>query len=298
MPRPGYLQRVGDLAACILVAVAMLASSAFSVSNAVTAVLGGLLVLVVPGYALTALMWTGEDSMTAGDRVIFTVGLSVSLAVFSVLFLSVSGVGIYPLTITLLLAYEGLAFSLLAVALRLARRQGIPPDLTEFAKAARSLVGRDRPFWTLVGILLVSGAVIVALIVSTPSPPPTIQFYVLGPDGTTSTLPTTVVANRTSSILVGVFNGEGGDIAFTVTVCLSGGNASCPGPPNLNVSWSSILPLVPNGTYALNLSARAGARAEVPLQFVGAVPGAYTMSLSLDGGGVHRDARFPLRVTT
>lgn len=297
LPSSGFMRRFGDLFGCIAVATVMLAFSVASLNNAVTLAFGVLLVFLVPGYALSCLLWGSESGLDGGDRLIFAVGLSVSLTVLSVLLLSLTGSGIYPLTVTLALAYEGLVFSVGALALRSARHEGIPRDLAEGFIRLRRGVGSDKPFWLVVAVLMLAAAVLVAMVVTTPPLPLSTQFYIAGPDGSSSSLPTVVVVNRTASLIVGAYNGAKQTVTFTVTVCLAVANVSCPGAMGPYANWSSVLELSPNSTVRLNLTAGPDARVEMPLQFLATVPGAYVMSLTLEGAGVQRDVRLSLQVT-
>lgn len=293
---PGFFRRFGDLFGCLVVAFLVLVFAIGSIMTPLTVVLGGLLVFLVPGYALTSLLWHREPTLAVGDRIIFSVGLSVALTVLSVLLLSITGVGIYPLTVTLALAYESLVFGIAATAFRSARHQGIPGDLTRAAERARAIVRSDKPFWAVVAAILAAAVVLFTLIVATPTPPVGPEFYVLGPDGTTNTLPKTLVVNRTASVLVGATNGQAQSFTFAVTLCLGPANGTCPAGSASPASWTTTLSFAPNQTYVLNLSVGAGSKAEQLLRFFVTVPGSYALDLFLDGGGVHREARLPILV--
>lgn len=297
MRLPTFLRRYADLLACIVAAAVAMGLAIGAVTGIPTVLFGGLLVLLIPGYALGCALWDSDSDLTIGDRIAFTVGLSVSVSIFDVLALSLGGIGIFPLTVTILLAYETIVFSLLAFAFRSARDQGLPHEMLEAAALTRSVLRADKGFWAVVSVLLVSGAVLIALIVSVPTPAPSPQFYVVGPDGTTSTLPTTLVVNQTSTVLVGAENGQAQPVTFTVHVCLGPPTGACSGPPATDANWTSVLSFAPNQSYVMNLSVAGQSKAEEPLRFIAIVPGSYALDLSLDAVGVHKEVRLPILVT-
>jgi uncharacterized membrane protein len=297
VPAFDVLRRFMDLIACMAVSVIMIASAVASLGGSVFVPLGALLVLLVPGYSITCAIWDSESDMTVADRVAFSVGLSVALSIFTVLALSVFGIGVFPLSVVIALGYESLIFTVLAFSFRWARHQGIPHEIVESFTRSRTAVASDRAFWAVVAVLLVAAAILLGLIFSVPTPTPGTQIYVLGPDGTASSLPSTIVANRTVSILVGAYNGLGQSLQFTVTVCLIPTNGTCSTPPVSVANWSTPLLFGANGSYALGLDVGSATTTQKSLQFLVSVPGGYALSLALDGGAVHREVRLPLSVT-
>ena len=220
------LRRFIDLAACMVISIVMIAAAVASFGGPLIIVLGGLLVVFVPGYSISCTIWDSESDMTAADRVAFSVGLSVALSIFTVLALSVFGIGVYPLTVVIALGYESLIFSVLAIGFRWARRQGAPHELVEFLDGSRRAIRSDRPFWAVVAGLLVAAALLLGMIFSVPQAVPETQFFVLGPDGTASTLPENVTANQTAAFVVGTHNGLAQAAQYTVTVCLLPANGT------------------------------------------------------------------------
>ncbi len=300
VPPLGFLRQSIDFAICMAIALAVMALAALGVTGIAAVILGGLLVLAVPGYSLSCVLWGSESDLSIADRVAFTVGLSVSLSMFDVLALSIFGVGIFPLTLTIVLGYETLVFSVLGLVLRIGRHQGLPGEIMAIFGRMRSVLQSDRAFWGAIGVCLLAAVVLIALTISVPAPTPSTQFYVFGPDGTASSLPTRLTVNQSASVLVGVYNGAPQATTYTVTVCLVPVNSLCPGPSTTLANWTSVLSLVPNGTsYQLNVILVAGGRAETPLLFAVAVasPPPYILSLTLGGGGIQRDVRLPLNVS-
>ncbi len=54
---PEFFRRFGDLFGCLVVAFLVLVFSIGLIMTPLTVVLGGLLVFLVPGYAVTSLLW-------------------------------------------------------------------------------------------------------------------------------------------------------------------------------------------------------------------------------------------------
>jgi uncharacterized membrane protein len=297
VPESGFLHRSADLILCAVLAVAATVVTILSIDSVVRVALGLLLVLIVPGYALSCLFWGSASRITAADRIAFTGGLSVGLVIFTLLFLSVSGIGFDPLTVSVSLMYEALAFCITAAAFRWKRQEGIPSDILQAVGRLRHTFRSDRLFWSSVTAFLVAATLIVVLIVVSPEPPNSVAFYVVGPDGTTATLPQTMVVNKTSQVIVGTYNGLGQDTLFEVTVCLTAVNGTCANGPARAANWTSVLFLSLNSSYLLNLNVASGASAKLPMDFAISVPGNYVLSIALDGGGVHQDTHLPLSVS-
>lgn len=290
------LRRHLDLAICVGIGVLLLALSILPVSNLVTVIPGALLVFVVPGYALTLLQWGRRPTLTIGDRIIFSVGMSVALTVFTVLVLSVSRAGVTSFSVTVALASESLVLIGGAALVRYRRGSGIPRDLVLTLEKLRALVRSDKPFWGVAAVLLLAAALMVAMIVSIPSPRLTTQLFITGPDGMSSTLPSTLVTNESAAIVVGVRNGERIAVGFTIVVCVAPANGTCGAAPSTLVNWTSVLAFEPSDSYLLNLPLEAGQSIERALTFTVTVPGAYAMEISLDGPAIHRESRMPFTV--
>lgn len=286
-----------DLIACAGLAVTGSVLAAMAIDNPIRVVLGIGLIFLLPGYALSSVLWGSEAKLSFTDRIVFVVGLSVSLVVLSVILLSVTGVGIGLLSVSLSLGYETLVLCILGTGVRWRRQDGPPREILEAVSRLRLFLREDRAFWTVVAALLLVAVILVYLNFSEAPPPLSTQFYVFGPDGTIGTLPRDLAVNQTAALVVGVQNGATTDVPFVVTVCLVPGNVSCPSQSILNSTWTSNLSLTPATSYVLNLTVPAGSLAQNALTFAVAVSGSYVLSLTLNGGGLQREARIPLTVT-
>lgn len=293
---PAAFQRIVDLAVCILLSVVMVGLALTSFVEFANIALGFLLVVVLPGYALGCVLWGSESGLSVTGRIAFSVGLSAALSVFTVLLISLTGVGIYPVAVTLALSYETVVFAVLAMVLRWSRNEGIPQDVIEAVRRSRRKFQEDRPFWTLVSVLLLAAAILVALVLATPSPGTSTDFFVYGPDGTVSTLPHSLVVNQSGSLLVGTYNALNQQTVFVVTLCLGPGNTTCDTSSARFASWNSTLRFGAGETYRLNLSVPAGETVVNPISFTVAVPGGFFLYLTLDGGAVHQESHLSLTI--
>jgi uncharacterized membrane protein len=91
----------------LVVVVALAAFSVLLAALPVGAVparvaLGALLVLVLPGYALSAALF-GPAALSRSERILLSIGLSLALAVFAGLLLNLTPVGLTPLSWAVLL---------------------------------------------------------------------------------------------------------------------------------------------------------------------------------------------------
>src|SRR5207245_10775228 len=77
-----------DLIACSAVAAVSAAFGVLDEGGGVRAILGFLFVFFVPGYALSHILWKPGRGISFADRIVFSIGLSVSLTVLTAITLS------------------------------------------------------------------------------------------------------------------------------------------------------------------------------------------------------------------
>jgi len=191
-------------------------------------------VLFLPGYALVAALFPGASPAGPGpgpgagpgasrglgalERVALSVGLSIAAVPLLGLALNYTpwGIRLAPVVLTLY------TFTILLATVALARRARLPPIARpEFALSLprvgwRAMAPVDKALVAaaLVAVLLAAGATAYVVVAPRPGEAFT-EFYVLGPDGKAEGYPTTLAANQTGRVLVGVVNHER-DAAFYV----------------------------------------------------------------------------------
>lgn len=285
-----------DLVVCIGLALYVAVSGILGVTDAARVIAGILFIFTVPGYALSQVVWRGVRGFRLGDRIIFSVGLSVSLVILTLLLLSVAGLTWSALIVSVVVSYEALLFSIEALLIRRRRREGFPPDIAGAAHSAKRMFDEDRIFWTFVMVLLVLGAAIASAVVLIPPPAGSTRFYLLGPDGTTGSVPSQISVDENATLLVGVSNGEGRDLSLTVRACVAVVRQACNSTSASYASWDDILVFDPPQAYVLNLSLGDGQGTERPLLFQVSQAGTYVFSLELGGAGDRKDLTFPMSV--
>jgi len=296
-PVPGrrYLG-YADLIGCSVIAAASAAFGAVDGGGGVRAVLGFLFVFFVPGYALTHVLWRPGRGLAFADRILFSIGLSVSLTVFTAIFLSVGGVPLTPATLGLVIALETFLLSATSAILRQRQGEGLPPEIVSAASRITGSFASDRAFWSVVAVLLVGALVIVAVILSAPPPATSTSLYVLGPDGTEASLPNNLTENASASVLVDIYNGEPSSQNFTVLACLALANGSCSSQNTSYGAWGTTLAFTPGKAYLVNVTLTQGAQVEETFRFYVTTSGKYVLSFTLVGGSALRTVGIPLTI--
>lgn len=287
--------RFGDLIACGVLAVLAVLLVAVDADNPVRLIMGALLATCLPGYPLSSILWGPRSRLSLSDRLLFSVGLSVSILVLAELALPATGVGIFPTPVALLLGDFAFAFSAIAIATRVRQGLGVPKEVLVALRSLWAAIRASPAFSAGVAIILAILLVVVLLVVTTPVPQPATQFYVLGSDDTPSTLPRSLPRNESATLIVGIYNGQDSGAIFTVTVCLALSNATCSGIA-APAAWNSNLSLTPGATYDLIASVQGRAAAENRFTFRIPVDGMFTLSLVLVGGGPMAEVHLPLSV--
>ena len=285
-----------DLIGCSAIAAASAAFGAVDSGGGVRVVLGFPFVFFVPGYALSHVLWRPGRGLAFADRILFSIGLSVSLTVFTAIFLSVGGVPLTAATLGIVIALETFLLSAASAILRWRRMEGLPSEIVSAAGRITGSFASDRAFWSGVAVLLVGALVIVAVILSAPPPAASTSLYVLGPDGTEASLPNNLTGNASASVLLDIYNGEQTSQNFTVLACLALANGSCSSQNTSYGAWGTTLPFVPGKAYLINVTLAKGAQAEETFRFYVTTSGKYVLSFTLVGGSALRTVGIPLTI--
>ena len=193
----------------------------------------GLFLLFAPGYAFVAALFPRNDSLTLGERGVFSIGSSLALVGLAGVVLAETPWGVRVTTV--------FAAQLVLIALFLLvaefRRSRIPPSsradpAREFANVVillwtkRSVVGggdRILQVIILVAVFMSVGATAYVIVSPLPGEQYT-EFYVVGPDGTIDSLPETVDSNGSVEFLVGIHNHEHELMSYDMKVQITDSN--------------------------------------------------------------------------
>lgn len=294
-PERRRLRQFADLTGSISLAALGTAFAALSVGGPLRILVGFAVSFFLPGYGLTAILWRHSGGLGPGGRIALSVGLSASLSVLTDLILSVAGIGINFLAPLLLMSYETLVFSAIAVTIRWRRREGLPPDLLQAVTGLLKVFRSDKPLWVTVTALLALAAGLVFAIAITPPGRLSTQFYLLGPDGTASTLPERVFVNQSASIVIGIFNGADTRLSVNISVCLAPTNETCSATA-VPISWEGVHTLEPRTLYILSANVDVGERTEIPFGFAVSLTGTFQLTFSLNATGVDAQSSIALTV--
>jgi uncharacterized membrane protein len=202
--------------------------------------LGLPLILVLPGYALIALLFPTKSGLEGIERAALSVGMSVVIVPLIGLVLNYTSFGIREMPLLISIS----AFTILACAAAYVRRGKLPEDKAfevSFKDSARSLAAEvlgnpasstDKILTVIlaISVLALVGAVAYVSVVPQEKEPFT-EFYILGPDGTADNYTTEYVQGESGTVIIGVTNHEHRTVNYTMDVRLE--NKSLALPENL-----------------------------------------------------------------
>ena len=164
-------------------------------------ILGFLVVLIVPGYILTSLLFPQKDDIDGVERLALSLGLSIAVIPLIGLILDKTPWGIRLAPIALSLALFVVLFSGFTLLRRsfvpIQKRYYLPIDNLEFRRAFGSI--------TLI-ITFFVGLVIFGL--SLRPEEKFTEFYLLGAEGKLESYPTKLLPNESFEITIGITNYE------------------------------------------------------------------------------------------
>ena len=228
--------------------------------------LGILMVLFLPGYALTAAIFPAISDLEGIERAVVSFGLSIAVVPIMGMGLTSTLWGIKEIPTLTVLSL----FTLLMCATAYYRRKLLPeaeafeiplkasfPNLkAEILKESGSTF--DRALAVSLVFLVLASVGSLAYIIGNPKEGEHFtEFYVLGPDKTIGNYPTEFVKGEKGTVFVGIVNHEYRTVDYTMDVKL--GNKSLPLPEKQkhiilghNISWEEPIVFTPavegNGT--------------------------------------------------
>lgn len=185
------------------------------------------LILFIPGYVLTAVLYPKRDDLNAVERFALSFGFSIAAApIFGLFFYFTSGIELTSILITLCLSTEAL---IIIAAYRLGRL----PDNERFSCPFHAIfvniadefsINRSKADMISTGVLIffmVLAAGMMYFVITTPGIGERFtEFYILGPGGKADNYTYDLKYNSPAKILVGVTNHEYISINYTIQVAL------------------------------------------------------------------------------
>ena len=193
-------------------------------------ILGLIMVLFLPGYALIAALFIGKDDLDAIERIALSFGLSIAVVPLLGLGLNYTPFGIRLVPIIITLSF----FTIAMLAIAYIRRGNLPKEeqfSVPFHQMYTSLKQElhtnpeskiDRILTIILVIsIIVSVSMLVYVIVTPKQGEKFTEFYILGPDGMADNYPTNLSVGQTGNVIVGVVNHEYETIDYTIKLVLA-----------------------------------------------------------------------------
>jgi uncharacterized membrane protein len=191
--------------------------------------LGILLVLFLPGYALTGAIFPAKKDLEGIERAVISLGLSIAIVPIMGLVLNYTIWGIQEITILTSLS----VFILLMCAIAYHRRSLLPEEEAfevpfkdfflrmkiEIMKKPESKI--DRVFAVLLVLLIITSVVGLAHIIGNQKEREHFtEFYILGANKTADGYPTDLVLGKNETVVVGIVNHEYRPVDYTMEMRL------------------------------------------------------------------------------
>ena len=193
-------------------------------------VLGLIMVLFLPGYALIAALFIGKDDLDAIERIVLSFGLSIAVVPLLGLGLNYTSFGIRLVPIILTLSF----FTIAMLTIAYIRRENLPKDeqfSVPFQQMYASLKHElyvkpetkiDRILTVILVISIIMSVSVLAYVVVTPKQGEKFtEFYILGPEGMADNYPINFSVGQTGNLIVGVVNHEYETVNYTVDLILA-----------------------------------------------------------------------------
>jgi uncharacterized membrane protein len=221
--------------------------------------LGILLVLFLPGYALTGAIFPAKKDIEGIERAVISLGLSIAIVPIMGLVLNYTIWGIQEITLLTSLSI----FILLMCAIAYHRRSLLPEEeafevpfkafflrmKTEIMKKPESKI--DRVFAVILVLSTLASVVGLAHIIGNPKEREHFtEFYILGANKTADGYPADLILGKNGMVIVGIVNHEYRPVDYTMELRLE--NQSLPLPKDQkqislahNMSWIEPVTFTP-----------------------------------------------------
>ena len=180
-------------------------------SSPLRVVLGLVVVLVIPGFALTSALFARKDDLDGIERLALSLGLSIAVVPLLGLALNYTpfGIRLVPIVVTI----TGFVAAMVAIAA--VRRRRLEPDAS-FHLPFESPAFRTSAL-AVMGTVAAIGGVIALASALRPVERFT-EFYVLGPEGKLEGYPSTLVPGETFVVILGIGNHESETLSYGVRI--------------------------------------------------------------------------------
>ena len=184
-----------------------------------------LLVLFLPGYALVATLFPGEDQIDWIERLILSSGLSIAVVPLLGLILNFTPFGLHSSAVITTVAL----FTVLLAGAAWWRRMQLPikdrlsATLYIVIPVWKDYTRTDKILVVALAASISAAAGSVSYVVVVPRPMETFtEFYILGPGGNASGYPTALNVSQPGTVILGIANHEAVSVSYAVRIDLVG----------------------------------------------------------------------------
>ncbi len=214
-------------------------------------VLGVIVLLIAPGYSLTAALFPQRATVKCIERAGLSLVLSFAIVSLSGLALNFTpwGIRLTPIMI----AIESLIVLLLGIAFY---RRSLLPETERFAvhlKMGRWRFGQldkiDRVLYAALFVVVIGALSTLGYVIAQPKNQESFtDFYMLGPEGKMENYPRQVSLNGQATVTLAIENHERQAESYTVQVIFAGEQTGTIGPLNLEneQKWTDEVKLTPS----------------------------------------------------
>lgn len=202
----------------VIITLLLFPAAAFT-SGALRIILGLPLVLFIPGYILLSALFPGRGSLSGIERITFSIGLSIAVAIIIGIILNYTpwGISLYPILISATIFVVVTAFIAWYRALKSYEEFSITVNIN--LSRWRETAGLDKilSLSLVVAVLIALGSI--GYVIAVPKHEQLFtEFYILSLDGKAENYPRQVVLGEPVEIIIGIVNHEDIVISYLVDI--------------------------------------------------------------------------------
>jgi uncharacterized membrane protein len=249
-------ERPYDLAACVVLALLLIALVFLAPDTTFRQVLGLVFVLFLPGYAATAALFPENDQIDGIERVALSFGLSIAIVPLIGLALNFTpwGIRLDPI----LASVSG--FIIGAALVGWYRRMRLPEDerfaiVVDYEMDFRAMPLVDKILTIGIVVMLVASVVVLAWAVTTPRVGERFtQLAILGPGGMATDYPRNLSVGEEARVLISVKSFEHRTANYTIALVLTNLTDNTTIVDSYSIDWGAVNPLTPYQAIAQNFT--------------------------------------------
>jgi uncharacterized membrane protein len=214
-------------------------------------ILGGVFLLIFPGYSMMAALFPGKNSLTNIERATFTIVLSFVLVTLIGLMLNYTPWGIrltpiYIATSIIIVVFSGVA---LLRRYRLPEAERYSPHLSIKMPKRGKTSKIDIALSICLAVVVIGAISAVGYVIAHPKVQEVFSdFYVLGAENMMENYPRDLILGEQTNVTLGIKNHENQDTSYKVSVTIDGAEVQSLGPILLadEATWSNDVTLEPS----------------------------------------------------